>query len=92
MRTFYTDEIKEGWIFGTRYRFRVTLRTAPFTGEAYHVIVVDSATTSKNFMGVWGLNERYSDATTLSVHCCYNAREAAEWAAQQLGIQSPIMA
>lgn len=89
MKTFYSEERPANGIFGARYRFRVTLCTAPFTGEAFHEIIVDAAEIVKGLRGDWKRSSMYYGEKSLSVHCCESALEAAMWAAGKLGIESP---
>ena len=89
MKTFYSEKRPANGIFGARYRFRVSLCTAPFTGEAFHEIRVDTAETVKGLRGDWKRSSIYYGEKSLSVHCCESALEAAMWAAGKLGIESP---
>ena len=84
MKTFYSEERPTHGRVGARYRFRVTLCTAPFTGEAFHEIRVDTAETFKGKR-----SSPYRCERLLSVHCFENALEAAMWAAGKLGIEAP---
>lgn len=89
MKTFYSEEHPANGIFGARYRFRVYLRVAPFTGETYHAIDVDAAEMVKGLRGDWKRSSMYYGEKSLSVHCCESALEAALWAANELGIEFP---
>ena len=89
MKTFYSEERPANGIFGARYRFRVSLCTSHFTGEAFHEIIVDAAETVKGLRGDWKRSSMYYGEKSLSVHCCESALEAAMWAANELGIESP---
>ena len=89
MKTFYCDETKEYWYHGYRYRFRVTLRTSIFTGEAFHYVDCDTANITRDISGNWKLSGRYYDRIPVTVHCCESALEAAMFAASKLGIEFP---
>jgi len=78
---------KTGAITATKYRFAVTLKTAPFTGEAFHEVKVESADAWRNLLGGYDVDSiGYIVESREHIHGCYNGREAAETVAIKMGL------
>lgn len=87
MATYYALRKNSGELLAHKYRLKVELCTAPFTGEAYHQVTIESGTAWKTLTGRYKLDSiGYFYDGYENVHCCYNGREAAELVAAKLGL------
>ena len=84
--TFYAIKQKGGQMI-TKYRFSVSIGHGWMTGEAYHIVCVESAWGFKDLRGGHWLSSRYQHEQRTSVHCCYTHREAADYVARNMGLE-----